>query len=105
PAANAPADINRQEPAPAARAAVEQAIVDQVVQNASLALRNGQQEFRIQLKPDFLGALEVRVSIDNGSAVVRMAAQNAATRQLIETNLDQLRQAFGTSDIRVEHAP
>jgi len=97
------ADLTQPAPPEAPRVAVEQAIVDQIVQNATVALRNGQQEFRIQLKPDFLGAMEVRISVDNGSPVVRMAAQNAATHHLIETNLNQLRQAFGTSDVRVEH--
>jgi flagellar hook-length control protein FliK len=82
-----------------------QAIVDQIVQNATLALRNGEQEFRIQLKPDFLGAMEVRVSMDNGVVSVRMSAESTATRQLIDNNISQLRQAFGTGEARVEHVP
>ena len=89
-------------PAPGA---LEQAIVDQVVRSATVALSNGQQEFRVQLKPDFLGALEVRVSVDGGVAVVRLSAESAATRQLIDANIGQLRQAFGTSEVRVEHVP
>ncbi len=88
-----------------ARAAIEQSIVDQLVQSASLALKDGQQEFRVQLKPEFLGSLEVRVSIEGGVAVVRMAAENAGTRQLIDANIAQLRQAFGTGEVRIEHVP
>ena len=89
-----------------ARPAVEQAIVDQIVQTATLALNSGQQEFRIQLKPDFLGAMEVRVSVgDNGVVDVRMSVESAATRQLIDNNISQLRQAFGNGDVRVQHVP
>jgi hypothetical protein len=88
-----------------ARAGIEQAVVEQIVQRAAIALSNGVQEFQIQLKPDFLGALDIRVSVDNGVAVVRMAAESAATRQLIEANIGQLRQAFGTGEVRVEHVP
>ena len=87
------------------RPAVERAIVDQIVQNAVIALRNSQQEFRIQLKPDFLGAMEVRVSMDNGVVAVRMSVESAATRQLIDNNIGQLRQAFGADQVRVEHVP
>lgn len=90
---------------PARPAAVEQAIVDQVVQSATLALNSGQQEFRIQLKPEFLGAMEVRVSVDNGVVDVRMSVESAATRQLIDNNLNQLRQAFGNGEVRVQHVP
>ena len=88
-----------------ARPVLEQAIVDQVIQNAVVALRDGQQEFRIQLKPDFLGAMEVRVSMDNGLVTVRMSVESAATRQLIDNNIGQLRQAFGGEQVRVEHVP
>jgi flagellar hook-length control protein FliK len=89
----------------ATRPAIDQAVLDQVVQNASIALRGGQQEFRVQLKPDFLGAMEVRVSMDNGVVAVRMSVESAATRQLIDNNIGQLRQAFGTDQVRVEHVP
>lgn len=91
--------------APARPAGLEGSILDQVVQNATLALRNGEQEFRIQLKPDFLGAMEVRVSMDSGTVSVRMSVESAATRQLIDNNIGQLRQAFGTDQVRVEHVP
>src|SRR5581483_5216312 len=64
---------------------------------------NGEQEFRIQLKPDFLGAMEVRVSVDSGTVSVRLSVESAATRQLIDNNIGQLRQAFGTDQVRVEH--
>jgi flagellar hook-length control protein FliK len=87
------------------RAAVEQAVIEQIVQHATLALRNGEQEFRIQLKPEFLGAMEVRVSVSDGTALVRMTAENAGTRQLIDANIAQLRQAFGTNEVRIEHVP
>jgi flagellar hook-length control protein FliK len=88
-----------------ARAGMDQALVDQIVQNASIAVRGGQQEFRIQLKPDFLGAMEVRVSVDNGVVSVRLSVESAATRQLIDNNVGQLKQAFGTQEVRVEHTP
>jgi len=91
--------------APQRAAAIEQAVVEQIVQHATLSLRNGEQEFRIQLKPDFLGQMEVRVSVSDGTALVRMTAENAGTRQLIDANIGQLRQAFGTDHVRIEHVP
>jgi flagellar hook-length control protein FliK len=90
---------------PPVRPALEQAVVDQIVQNAVIALRNNAQEFRIQLKPDFLGVMEVRVSMDNGVVAVRMSVESAATRQLIDNNIGQLHQAFGADQVRVEHVP
>jgi flagellar hook-length control protein FliK len=91
-------------PAPATPA-LDQSILDQVVQSATLAVRNGEQEFRVQLKPDFLGAMEVRVSVDSGTVTVRLSVESAATRQLIDNNIGQLKQAFGTDHVRVEHVP
>ena len=85
---------------------LDQSVLQQLVQHATLALQNGQQEFRLQLKPDFLGAMEVRVSIaSDGGAMVRVSADNPATKQLIDANLPQLKQAFGTTQVRVEYVP
>jgi hypothetical protein len=49
--------------------------------------------------------MEVRVSVSDGTALVRMTAENAGTRQLIDANIGQLRQAFGTDHVRIEHVP
>ncbi|MHB8618626.1 MAG: flagellar hook-length control protein FliK [Chloroflexota bacterium] len=84
---------------------VNEAVVEQIVQQATVSLNAGHAEFRVQLKPEFLGAMEVRVSVTDGVALVRMAAENPDTRQLVEANLGQLRQAFGTGEVRVEYVP
>ncbi|MGH2468565.1 MAG: flagellar hook-length control protein FliK [Chloroflexota bacterium] len=104
--AGAPVVFSPPVAAGAAPAPLDQSVVQQIVQHATLAFQNGQQEFRLQLKPDFLGAMEVRVSIaSDGGAMVRVSTDNPATKQLIDANLPQLKQAFGTTQVRVEYVP
>jgi hypothetical protein len=86
-------------PAPSPEAAkLAKDIADQV----SLLAGQGKSDFHIQLRPESLGRLNVHLSVDDGGVTVRMHADNAQAKAVIESNLGQLKQSFQDQGIRVD---
>jgi len=65
--------------------------LDQIVHRAAIHLRNGQHEAQIDLKPDFLGHIRMQVISDNHQVTVKILAEHGAVKDLIESNIHQLK--------------
>ena len=65
--------------------------MDQIVRKAAIHLRNGQQEARIDLKPDFLGHIRMQVISENQQVTVRILAEHGFVKDMIENNIHQLK--------------
>jgi len=65
--------------------------MDQIVRKAAFFLRNGQHEARIELKPDFLGNIRMQVISDNHLVTVKILAQHGFVKDMIESNVHQLK--------------
>jgi flagellar hook-length control protein FliK len=65
--------------------------LDQIVQKAALHLKSGQNEVQINLKPDFLGQIRMQIITDNQQVTVRILAEYPMVKELIESNVHQLR--------------
>ena len=66
-------------------------ITDQIMRKAAFHLRNGQHEVIIVLKSDFLGHLRMLVISENQKVTVRILVENGFVKDLIESNLHQLK--------------
>ncbi len=73
---------------------VAQEIVQQVVEKAHLHVGKETATLKIQLKPEFLGKLDLIVSLERGFLHARFLAENPAVVNLIETRLPELRQSL-----------
>jgi flagellar hook-length control protein FliK len=65
--------------------------VRELVEKAALNLKNGQQEFRIELKPEFLGQVKVQVSTENHQVTIKILTELPLAKEMIENNLYQLK--------------
>lgn len=63
----------------------------QLVEKAALHVKNGQPEFRIELKPELLGQVKVQVSTENHQVTIRIVTELPVAKEIIENNLHQLR--------------
>lgn len=63
-------------------------------------LNEGIQEALIELTPDALGRIEVRVRLDGGQADVRFSSQHAEARAALERSLPQLRQMLAADGVQ-----
>jgi flagellar hook-length control protein FliK len=86
---------------PAARADAIQLVRD-IADQVGLLSGQGKSEFQLQLNPESLGRLHVRMTLEDGAVTVRMTAQSAEARSAIESHLGQLRQSFQDQGIRVD---
>ncbi len=63
----------------------------QLVEKAALNLKNGRQEFRIELKPELLGQVKLQVSTENHQVTIRILTELPVAKELIENNIHQLK--------------
>lgn len=65
--------------------------LNQIVQKAVLSLKNGQNEVRIDLKPDFLGHIRMQIVTENQQVAVKIYAESPFVKDMLESNLHQLK--------------
>jgi flagellar hook-length control protein FliK len=81
---------------PVASLTPEQArtVVEHIVQEFSLHVREQVSEMRIRLKPEMLGEIFVRVQQDDTSVTAQIHVEHAGVKTAIDTQLPHLRQAL-----------
>ncbi|MFC0214340.1 flagellar hook-length control protein FliK [Paenibacillus chartarius] len=74
-----------------------------MVSNMKLSMNEMMKEARLILHPEHLGQVDVKITLQsNGQLVAQFMADNAAGRQLLESQLPQLRQALQNQGLQVE---
>jgi len=94
-AAQAARPAQAQLPLPAER------VMNQVVRAARISISNGREEIKLLLKPDSLGWLKIKISIEGHSVTARITVEHEGVRDLIESNVRQLQQALQNQNLRV----
>ncbi len=65
---------------------------------------HGQHEGSLNLTPEHLGPLEVRLSVNQGTANVWFGSQHADTRAALTEALPRLRELFADAGLQLGHA-
>ena len=71
-----------------------QVVMPQLVRGLATLVSEGLSEMRLQLLPDDLGEIEVRVRTSEGVVRGEMMVQNPEVKQLLDQHLDRLRNAL-----------
>jgi hypothetical protein len=74
--------------------ALRSSMVRQIVDRAELRLGREQAQMIIDLKPDILGKVHLKISQEAGKVVAEIRAENASTKALIESGLSDLKTAL-----------
>jgi len=77
-------------------------IMGQIVKKAVLDIKNGQKSIKISLKPEYLGRLELRVSIDNHQVVLKMLTETPMVKDIIENNIAHLKAELGNHGLEID---
>jgi flagellar hook-length control protein FliK len=78
-------------------------VIRQIVDSAKLRLNhNGQNEIRIQLKPEHLGQVRLNISTDQHQVMVKVVAELPAVKELLETHLPQLRSELSGQGLEID---
>jgi flagellar hook-length control protein FliK len=86
----------------AAAAPVKTDVFDQIVQRAAVHVKNDQGEIRIDLKPEFLGQVRLQIVTDNQQITVRILTELPMVRDMIESNIHQLKSDLQQQGLQVE---
>lgn len=78
-------------------------VVDQIVDQARMINRPHNSEMVVRLKPEHLGELTLRVTVESGVVSASFHSNNPEVRSVIEASLPQLRQELSTQGLKVEY--
>ncbi len=77
-------------------------ILKQIVDKASVVLSKDKAEMIVDLKPDHLGKLSLKVVTERGIMTAQIMAENQQVKQIIESNFNVLRDALEKQGITVQ---
>ena len=79
-----------------------QVIFGQITQNAKLLLTPGSTEMQIQLKPDFLGKMNLSITTQNGLVTAKFNTESYRVKEVIEANLNTLKDSLAQQGVKVD---
>jgi len=97
---SAPPGMNRMETPTAGT--FQTTVMDQIVEKISLRSFQGRSEMQIRLKPDFLGNVQMHIAADKEQLVVRMVTDQTAVKEIVESNLHQLKAELQNQGLAID---
>lgn len=88
---------------PVATAQDEQANVKELLRQAQLAIKKGGGEVKMDLKPEGVGQVRLKVSVQDGQVNVQMLTQNDEAKRLLEKGLHELKSNLAAHQLKVEN--
>lgn len=79
-------------------------LVDQVVRKLDVLLTPERSEVEMVLKPEILGKLTIKLSLENHQVTARFMAENQQVKQVLEVNLPQLKAALEAGGLKLDRA-
>jgi flagellar hook-length control protein FliK len=81
-----------------------QDVLNQIVRKAELMFKLNSSQMKIELHPEFLGKLTIKVMVEEGAVTARFITDNHQVKQMLEANLGMLRQTLESQGMKVERA-
>ena len=76
--------------------------MEQIVRRAVFQVKDGQQEARIDLKPDFLGHVRMQVITENQQVTVKILTEFGFVKDMLENNIQQLKADLQQQGLEVD---
>ncbi len=77
-------------------------VMKQIVQKAEIVLKDGKSEMNINLEPEHLGKLSLKIAVEKGIITAKFVAENQAVKETIESNFNQLKDMLHEKGISVQ---
>lgn len=78
-------------------------VFDQIVQSARILVTEGKSEAVIRLRPQELGQVEMKVTVEDNKVTVKFTAENQAVRAAITENIAELKKSLSELGLDVEN--
>jgi len=76
--------------------------LNQIVEKAALSLRNGKSQIRIDLKPEVLGSVRMKIIAENHLVTVRILTELPLVKEMIENNISQLKTDLQSHGLEID---
>ncbi len=73
-----------------------------VVRNAQLLLRNGGGEMKMQLRPEGVGEIHLKVAVKDGQVAVQMLTESDSAKKLLENGIEDLKTSLAQNKLHVD---
>lgn len=78
-------------------------IINQIVKKAEVVIAEGKQEMRIQLEPENLGKLTLKLAVEKGLITAKFVAESQEVKQVIESNFNALKDMLQEKGLDVQN--
>ncbi len=77
-------------------------IIEQIVKKVELVNKATSSEMQIQLKPEFLGKILIKIALDDGVVTARFITESHQVKHQLEANLGSLKQSLEAQGLKVD---
>jgi len=84
------------------KAPIESRVIDQIINRLSIRSNGSQSEVKIQLDPPSLGRVRMNIITSGDGVRTVIIAENQAVKQVIESNLSQLRDSMLSQGLKLD---
>ena len=84
------------------KAPIESRVIDQIINRLSIRSNGSQSEVKIQLDPPSLGRVRMNIITSGDGVRTVIVAENQAVKQVIESNLSQLRDSMLSQGLKLD---
>lgn len=77
-------------------------IINQIVKKAEIVLTDSQSEMRMQLEPENLGKLTLKVAVERGLITAKFTAESYEVKQVIESSFNELKDLLQEKGLEVQ---
>lgn len=83
--------------------AEDKANVQQVMNQAQYLVKNGGGEVKVQMTPEGMGTVQLKLDLKDGKVNVQMTADNHETKKILEDSLKDLKNSLSSHKLSVDH--
>lgn len=80
----------------------KETVFEQIVEKARIMASNGHGEMELDLKPDYLGKIQLRISMENQLISARFIAESDQVKAILETHLADLKRQLQENGVDVQ---
>ncbi len=95
--------VKNQVPAPKLETVNKAEVINQIVKKAELIFTDTKQEMRMQLEPDNLGKLTLKLAVEKGLITAKFVAESYQVKQIIESNFNELKDMLQEKGLEVQN--
>ena len=78
-------------------------VFNQIIENAKFVLTDTQSEMHMDLKPESLGKLSIKIATENGMIAAKITAESEHVKAIIESNLNQLKDSLQKQGLNIQN--